>query len=230
MPFLYISLILFIIWCLFLVFSKETRKEQLVVSIFGFILAPGMILLAVGNDFRKTFQLESGTIGIEDLLFAFSVAGIAAVIYQVAFGRHVHKIPKKRWRLHPNPMHWLANLIAILGLWALISLSLLLLFGINSVYALIVAGLMIGIYMIADRHDLLMNAIFSGLFMGVLIFFLEYLFFARIFPGASAEFWHWESLSGIHTGSIPLEELLWALTVGFTLGPLYEYVRQWRLK
>ena len=231
LPFLFISLFCFALWCLLFLFSKKTRKEQLLMSLFGFVLAPGMILLVLLTDFRQTASLTSGTVGIEDILFAFSICGIAAVIYEIFLGRHVHLLKPQKGKFHSTGAHWLAHLIILLGLWMCVTLLLLLLFPINSVYAFIVGGLLIGIYIIADRHDLLLNALLSGLFLVVILFFLEQVFFIRLFPDAAILFWkQTDSISGFYVYGIPLEELLWAATVGFTLGPLYEYVRKWKLK
>jgi len=46
----------------------------------------------------------------------------------------------------------------------------------------------------------------------------------------AASFWKFDTLSSFVIGGIPLEEILWAAVVGFTIGPLYEWLRRYQLK
>jgi hypothetical protein len=225
--FLLTSIIFFVIWLALFLFAEETRREQLMMSLVGLILAPGILLLVL-YDYRQIVVDTVSVVGIEDVLFTFSFFGIAAVIYQVLIGRHAHKIRGSRYEVH-HLGHWVAHLFLILGLWAFASLLLIYVFDLSSIQALMVGGLLVGIYMIADRHDLTMNALLSGLFMAALIFIVEQLFFVRLFPLDAATFWQLDALSGFILGGIPLEELMWAAVVGFAIGPLYEWLRAYRL-
>ncbi len=226
--FLLASLILIVVWLGFLLFANETRREQIVMSIAGLVLAPGILIVAASDYHNALFPRQS-FIGIEDLLFAFSLFGIAAVIYQALVGRHVHKLRGSRYEIH-HAGHWVGHLILVLGLLAFASLLLLYVFSLSSVHAFVVGGLLVGMYIIADRHDLLMDALLSGLFTAAIVFLLEQLFFVRLFPGDAAVFWQWNNLSSFALGSVPLEELIWAATVGFTIGPLYEWLRRYQMR
>lgn len=227
-PFLLVSLVFFVLWLVFLLFSNETRKEQLVMSIVGLILSPAILLIAI-HDFRNIISDTISPVGIEDLLFTFSFFGISAVIYQVLIGKHVHKFRGSRYQIR-NLGHWVGHLILVLGLWIFVSLLMISVFDLISIQAVIVGGLLVGMYVIADRHDLTMNALLSGLFMAALVFIVEQLFFVRLFPIEAASFWKFDTLSSFVIGGIPLEELLWAAVVGFTIGPLYEWLRRYQLK
>ncbi len=226
--FLLTSLVLFIVWLAFLLFSNETRREQVTMSIVGLVISPGILILAI-NDYRNVLTDSQSIIGIEDLLFAFSLFGIAAVIYQALVGRHVHKLRGSNYEIH-HAGHWIGHLILVLGLWAFASLLLLFVFSLSSIHALIVGGLLVGMYIIADRHDLLMNALLSGLFMAALIFVTEQIFFVRLFPMDAAALWQWDSISTFIVGGVPLEEIMWAAVVGFTVGPLYEWLRRYEVR
>ncbi len=197
-------------------------------SIVGLVLSPGILLIA-SYDFRQIVSDEVSGVGIEDALFAFSFFGVAAVIYQVLIGRHAHKLRGSRYKIE-HLGHWVGHLLLILGLWAFAALLLIDVFDLSSIQGMIVGGLLIGMYTIADRHDLTMNALLSGLFMAGLIFIVEQIFFVRLFPIDAASFWQFDALSGFIIGVIPLEELMWAAVVGFTIGPLYEYLRRYQLK
>jgi hypothetical protein len=227
--FLIVSLVLFVVWLIFFLFVTQTKREQLIMSVVGLVLAPG-VLLVVANDYRNMISDTMSGVGLEDLLFSFSLFGIAAVIYQALVGKHAHKIKGERFR-HPHPaVHWYVHLVLVLGLWAFVSLLFMDIFELASIRALIIGGLLIGVYVIADRHDLLLDALLSGLFTALLVFLTEQIFFARLFPEAVNQFWRFDQMTTFLIGGIPLEELLWAAVVGFTIGPLYEWLRRYELK
>jgi hypothetical protein len=221
-------LVLFFIWSLLFFFGKKTRREQIIMSLAGLVLAPAVLMVA-SSDYRAAGGDFSGFFGIENLIFAFSFTGTAAVVYEVLVGRRLAPIRHKHlWGGHP--INWFASLVIILASWAAISLAALWLFPVNSVYALMVGGLLVLTYIIADRHDLIFDALFSGLFMAVLVFGLEQLFFIQLFPTEAATLWQIDRLSGFLPGGLPVEELIWILIVGMAVGPVYEFVRHYRVK
>jgi len=227
--FLITSLIFFLIWVFLFVFSKDSRKEQFIMSMVGLLASPAVLLVAA-SDYRNILFDQPFFIGIEDFIFAFSVFGVASVVYHVLIGQHSHKIKGDRIRTKNTALHFLSHIVLVLALWAFISLLMVYVFNLASVPALIVGGVMIGIYIIADRHDLLFNALVSGVVMAVLVFVLEQIFFVRLFPEAALGFWKAEALSNFLLGGIPIEELMWAAVVGFTIGPLYEWLRKIEIK
>ena len=66
--------------------------------------------------------------------------------------------------------------------------------------------------------------------MAVMIFVVEQIFFLRLFPETFANLSLLSNTSSYVLGSVPMEEILWAAVVGFTIGPLYEYLRRFRLE
>ncbi len=228
LPFLLISLTMFFIWSSLLFFGQKTRREQIIMSVAGLVLTPAILLVAAA-DYRAAGSLTSGFIGVEDLIFAFSFTGVAAVVYEILIGRRLKPIRRNHLGGR-HPLHWLATLVIVLGAWAAISFAAMLLFPIGSVYSFMIGALVVGIYIIADRHDLLIDAIFSGLFMAVLVFGLEQLFFVHLFPIEASALWQTDRLSGLFISGIPVEEIIWILIVGMTIGPVYEFVRHYRVK
>jgi hypothetical protein len=227
--FLLVSILFFVLWLVFFLFSNETRKEQLIMSCVGLVLSPGILIISA-YDFRNIISEQTTSqIGIEDFIFVFSFFGIAAVIYQVLIGRHAHKLRGSRYEME-HIGHWVGHLALVFGLWAFVTLVLIHVFTLSSINGLIISGLLIGMYIIADRHDLTMNALLSGLFMAGLVFIVEQIFFVRLFPADAAAFWQFDTLSGFVLGGVPLEELMWAAVAGFTIGPLYEWLRRYELK
>ena len=225
--FLYVSLVLLVVWLALFFFSKQTRREQLILSVVGLCISPAAILVA-SLDYRGGSAAPKSILSIEDLLFGFALFGIAAVIYQAMFGKHAEQYPKQK--IQVSLLRWSAELVLILTLWISISVAALIVFVLSSIQSVVVGGLLIGIYMIANRKDLLTDALLSGLFVAILVFLSEQLFFVRLFPDAAQSYWNTAYLSGFSLAGVPIEELLWSGMVGFTIGPVYEYVRRWKLK
>jgi len=224
--FLYVSLVLFIIWLAFFLFSPSSRREQVLMSFIGLLLSPAIMLLTFGS---RSNLSSVPPIGIEDALFAFSLFGVASVIYQVIFAKHLEFLRDGRSKKVPSYFRWTASLIFTICAWLFLATAITVLFSVPALQATIASGLMVGIYIIADRKDLLADALLSGFFIAILIFIIEQLFFLRLFPEAAQALWQTNQVKGILLSGIPLEEMLWISVVGFTIGPLYEYVRRMRL-
>jgi len=228
LPFLLVSLVLFFIWSILFFFGRQTRREQIIMSVAGVVLTPAILMVA-SNDYLMANGASSAFIGIENFIFAFSFMGVAAVAYEVLIGRRLKPLRCKHfWGGHH--LNWIATLVILIGSWVAASAALILLFPIGSIYGFVVGGLLVITYMIAERHDLLVDALFSGLFMAVLVFGLEQVFFKHLFSVSSASFWQVDRLSGWNINQIPIEEIIWILVVGMAIGPAYEFVRHYRVK
>ncbi len=210
---LLLSIILLLIWTIVFCVSSKTRLEQVAMSLVGVVIAPGAILMTVGQN---AIDKVKTAISLEDFIFSFALFGLAAVIYQVLMGRHIKQISAMHGKKIQMDAHWIYHLVLLVGIWIILALSFYVLLELNGIRSAIVGGLLIGVYVIAQRHDLLLNALLSGLMTAGLIFLLEQAFYLRVF-----------AMPIPHT--IPLEELLWAATIGFAIGPLYEYLRHLRL-
>lgn len=224
MPFLYASLTLFLIWIALIIFSKETRREQWIMSFLGLLLTPGALNLVLHSPSAGT-PVIGATAPIEVTLFGFSLFGIAAVAYQVILSKRPIK-KRKREKLSPIHMHWLSHIVIIGAIWVLISTFSFAVLGVSAIMSAALGGLLIGSYIISARHDLLEDALVSGFVLGLLVFLLGQLFGAQ-FIASSTPFTH---ESAFLIGSVPIEEIVFAIIVGFSVGPLYEYVRQTRLR
>ena len=216
------SLALFLLWVGFFFFSKSTRREQILMSLFGLVLAPAAIPLAT-LDIRGTGATMS-SLGIEDFLFLFSLFGIAAVIYQALLGKHIDKKKSKRLVVS-SAIHGIALLVIMLGVWITVILGLTAFYHVSIAQATLAGGLLIGLYVIADRKDLLANALISGLLIMLLVFLVEQIFVLRLYPEATPSLFSVASFSTDSLAGTPLEALLWSAIMGFAVGPLYEYVR-----
>jgi hypothetical protein len=75
----------------------------------------------------------------------------------------------------------------------------------------------------------LKDALFSGLFVGGLMF-IFYLVFGTLFDGIIQKWWLLKNISGILIFGAPLEELMWGFGWGFVAGPAYEFINGLRFK
>ena len=101
--------------------------------------------------------------------------------------------------------------------------------GMISIYASGILLLCGGLVTIALRHDLLTDAIVSGIAFAVLsaLFFILYTY---LFPTIVAEWWNTELLIEIPFVQYPLEEIMWAFAFGFSAGPMYEFLAGLRFR
>jgi hypothetical protein len=226
--FLIVSIALFVLWLGVLFISHKTRREQLVMSVVGLLMTPPALLMSLA-DFRHAIEDGVASIGIEDFIFAFSLFGIAAVIYQVIFGKHVRKMRGAKVGFKNGVVNWIAKLVLVMGIWIITAMTLIALFEVLSIHAFIIAGIMIGIYIIAERHDLLLNALFSAVFIALLVFVLEVVLVTRLYPEYGICIWDVQFVTHYLFAGVPLEDVLWSGVIGFTIGPLYEYLRHYRL-
>jgi hypothetical protein len=158
-------------------------------------------------------------IGIEDLLFTFFVGGIAAVIYE--FLERKREIRRKKLKSSK-----LIRIIPYLLGW-LFFLGLEYMFPNKSIYNLIGAGLVPGLYMVLVRKDLLNQSVTSGLFFSLLYFCL-FISINILYPQYVATVYNTKNLLGIMIFNVPLEELLFAFATGASWSIFYEFFLNYR--
>jgi len=96
-------------------------------------------------------------------------------------------------------------------------------------YALIVFGFAGAGILWYDRPDLIFHSLWGGIFF-LIIYFILFTLFNVFFPNFITTAYHLKNLSGIFIGTIPIEELLYALSFGLLWSPLYEYEKNVGLK
>lgn len=219
--------ILFIVWLILFFIRKDLRKPMIWSGLAYLLIVTGyhIIWLIVSNfvylgeavipaywNPDTLFNLGRITkgIAIEDLLFMFFVGGIATSIYEI-FTKS--KISLKKTR---RP-HIIAPLIGVI-----VSFLFMLMFKPNPIYPFILFGFSAAIFLLVQRKDLIKHAIYGGLIF-LFIYFISYSLFNIIFPDFISNAYALENLSGIIILKIPLEEYLYALSLGMLWSPLYEY-------
>jgi len=202
-----------IIWLILYIKRKDVRTKMLKMSIVVAPLGPLSSPLFLRDYWHPQF-FNGWTVGIEDALFSFAIAGIAVVIYEELLGKRYisrHLKSHSKWMLGA----------AVFGIiWMYIGNEVL---NFNSIYVSTSGLILIGLAVVIIRHDLLKDALFSGLIMS-LIMLVFYSLFSYTFHGIIQEWWHLKNLSGIIIAGAPLEELMWGFGWGFIAGPAYEFI------
>ena len=212
MPFL-------IVWgVMYMLGNGSTRLTQLKASLAGAILGP-ISEIVYFKDYWHPAWIWPIYIGrfsllIEDILFGFAILGITSICFEIVTQSEIIRIPEK------IPYTFKFIMVALLLSGAFSSVFIL---GINSIYATAIAFMVASIPILMLRHDLFLNALVSGLFVMLLIFFSYSLLFYLV-PNTEYLFLYAFKLGGRITG-IPLTEIIFGFTFGFFLGPLDKFLR-----
>lgn len=214
MPAYFVAVLLTcIIWLILFVLNRDTRKEMLII---GLILTPLTILdtLTVPT-YWKPITAFNLPVGIEGFLFTFFITGIASVLYEIIF--------KKRYKF--NKMR--VSLCIIFTIPVAISGFTVYFFGLNIIYLPILGFTLTAITVLIRRPDLFFNAFMSSLLFCV-VYISTFTLWISLTP-ESINWWNSAMLSSIRIGYVPLEEVLFSLSLGFFVGPLFKYLTEARV-
>lgn len=221
-----VLLILFtILWVFLFVRRQETRREMLLIGLVSTLFTPVIYFL----NAQALLAKNALTITSSHFLFSFLFAGVASVIFHQLFARSYRRRRSFFLKRHLQDTHWLLRLFLLIAAWAWGGVLFVFLLQTSAFQGLIVSALLVGMLIVAARHDLIWDAVWSGLLMMVVFFLLYEIAFFQNGPIVSSEWWGVTNLQQRFIGSVPLEALIWAAMTGFVLGPLYEYVRGYKL-
>ncbi len=218
-----LAILLTLVWLWVFLRNPDLRVEMSILSLCAFFLAP-VIITVKGGDPSMIAERFSG-LHFMDLLFVFSVAGIAGTFYHAVFGKHYHRLPKLK---HEKPVDgtlaqiWLIRLFVgtLLFLWGIVFCVFA--FDLTPAPAALATAIIMAVYIVVHRHDLFTDAILSALLMGV----ITYITAAIALMGSPYDFTGPLIVGSSFIGNIPTDILTWSVAFGLALGPLYEYVRR----
>jgi len=217
------SLFFLVIWLVLFIFKPKLRKEMLIISIVFLPAVPILEYLHI-RDYWMPDYIWGSFVGIEDFIFAFSFAGIAAVIYDVLPGKKRKELKEQEQNIKKN---WLVMIVFFSAVIFTIFAFFHFMLAVNTVTALIFSFLMAGLYIIMTRRDLLRKALLSGVLMSIIFFLFYMVFFLRLYPDIVERWWNLAELSGNLIFGLPVEEVAWAFAFGLLFGPLYEFFRNY---
>lgn len=217
------DLFLLSLWAALFFWRKDVRKEMLLVSLtFGFAgLIAGLVYTV---DWWHPLTITLTRVGIEDFLLGFSLAGVAAVIYEDFFKKRVRirKVSKK--------VEFMDNrqfFITFIGLSLFFFVSFYFL-NLHSFYLSIIVFGVPTLFIWIARKDLIIDSLASG-FLLVLVSLVGFIIIEFITPEWVESAWYFKNLSGITFLTVPLEDIIWFFLVGAFIGPLYEYWKEGKL-
>ncbi|HCC84019.1 TPA: hypothetical protein DEP96_04185 [Candidatus Uhrbacteria bacterium] len=218
--------ILSVLWLGVFVLNKELRKEMIILSVSAFFLAP-VIVTVKGGDAAMVAERFAG-VHMLDLWFAFVVAGLAGSLYHVIFGKHYHRLPKIKQAKKDDALVqlWLIRLFigALAFMWGIVFCAVA--FDLTPAPAALATGVVMSIYIIAHRHDLLVDVLLSGLITGLVAFFAG----AIAILGSTQGFSSTLIAEHGYLWNVPLDLVTWSVAFGLALGPMYEYIRRLTVK
>jgi len=202
------------LWLYGFIKNKESRIEMILCGIiFGFAaVAIGYVYAT--KDYWSPPYIFNNFLHIEDFIYGFLFGGIASEIFEI-----ILRIKSVKKDQRPRK-----NLIII---FSLITLSCFVLFvnilNWNSIVAHIVPPLCVGIFCWVYRRDFIIPTMLSGIFLLIITFIWQSIVLL-IYPNAIIDIWLLENLSGIFVNGIPIEELIFAFSLGFGASCFYELI------
>lgn len=207
------SSIALIFWILiYFSVNREKKKEMLVfsllISLFG-LTQP----LWVPEYWRPLSIIKLPfKFDIESIIFSFGTGGITVAVYSWAFPSIARPIIRNKYLLLSL---FLGPVVFIIFLFAV---------RINHIYSAIIAMTVGGLFSYFLRPELRRRMLVSATFTTV-IYFGYFLLLVLIFPGYIEKVWNLKNISGVLITGVPLEELIFAASLGFIWPSIYEYAR-----
>jgi hypothetical protein len=153
---------------------------------------------------------------IESLIFCFGIGGIGAVLYNLLTGQWLEPLPSAERRSRRHRFHVWAVSAPFLAFPVLYELPW------NPIYPAIVAMAIGAVANVLCRPDLGRKSWVGGvLFVGYYMIFLIGLEWSA--PGYIERVWNLDALSGLRLGTMPVEELLFAIGFGAFWSGVYEH-------
>jgi hypothetical protein len=205
--------------------NRESRHEMLVVSLWTSLLGltEPLFVPAYWNP-PSVFDLARRTgFDLESLIFSFGIGGLTVVIYEWVFPVRHEALSSMERHQPRHRFHVLVLLSAPVAFTFLLTASRL-----NPIYAAILSLSVGGLLTSWCRPDLIRKMVLSAfLFLG--FYFFYFLTLLSAYPDYVHLVWSLSAISGIMILGVPMEELLFAFTLGFLWSSVYEHLRWQRL-
>jgi lycopene cyclase-like protein len=158
-------------------------------------------------------------VGIEDVLWAAAVGGIASVIGEILLRERLATM-----RGMPRSRHF-APFVVVVAVF----LALQFWHPGKTIYNTIIA-FAAGALVIAYRRSDLIPSMLVGAMSFTVLYFVLFLIFLFLYPDFIQRYYNIPNLLGIYVVGVPIEELLFAGTGGAIWSVAYEYVQGYRLE
>ena len=210
------------VWILLMLTKPELRREMVVLGVFALLLLP----LAFTVNTTGVDEIEQGlnTLSFLDLLFSFVLAGISGGIYHAIFGKRYHKLPKPKPLVRtsePMTQFWLMRLFLgfLIFTWSILLIAFF--FPITIPTAVFLSALLVTVYTLSHRKDLLLDTLMSAGLTGFVVFVAAWVAYQFV----SIDFSIAPVVSSTIVLGVPADLLLWSVALGLAIGPMYEFIR-----
>ncbi len=210
--YLFGAIIFFILWCIVFLKKGINRKEML---IYGVIFGIAAVLIDIKyalHDYWHPVYLFP-MFHLEDFLYGFFFGGLCTQIYFFFFET------KERATKNHHPIFGIFALVISIVSFVLITDILKL----NSIIAHIVPPLLIGMYIAYKNPKTVVIQVAAGLF-ATMVTFVVFKLALLINHDAILEIWYLDNLTGVLLLGIPLEEYLFAFSLGFGISLFHEFI------
>ncbi len=218
--YLIVSVLLLLVWVFLYWINPRVRKKMLLVSLLTspLGLTEPLFVPSYWLPF-SLFDLARFTrFDLESLLFSFAVGGIAVVLYESLFGKSRKHINSHEMHQGRHKFHRLALITPFIVFGILYFFTSL-----NPIYSAAFAMLIGAVATWFCRPDLL-RAMLTGAILFLMLYFVVFLAgFVWLFPGYVKAVWNLSAISGILIAGVPVEELLFAVSLGAMWSSIYEH-------
>jgi hypothetical protein len=213
----------YLVWCLMFVvvwltlyyIRKDTRREMVLMSFFSTPLGPISEYFHV-MDYWRPETITGTLIGPEDVIIAFLIGGISAVLYEFLYQEKRERSERPGIFILILVSYAVGAGILAFGMWL----------GLGSVVTTFTLLSLFIAVPLALRPRLIQNSFLSGIaFMTFL--FLFYKVFIWMYPGI-VDAW-WFGASGVRVLGVPVEELTWGFLWGMVAGICSELVARLKI-
>lgn len=201
-----------IVWAVTFLLRADLRRDMLVYSVAIAPLGPLSELWFL-KDYWVRPTLSGATIGIEDLLFAFFLAGVTFGLYKLLF--NIRLAPSDGSR--PSKK-FIGSAVAITGVCMVVLTNFL---GVNSIFASSIAFCIVAALGWWLRPDLIRPSLLSAV-VSLGVFVLAYQIVEFALPGTLVSWCLGCNPTGLRPLGINIEELVWDFTWGLVGGVLFE--------
>jgi hypothetical protein len=210
--YLFGAIIFFIPWCIVFFKKRVNRKEML---IYGIVFGIAAVLIGIRyalHDYWHPSYLFPA-FHLEDFLYGFFFGGLCTQIYFFFF-----EIKERATKNHHPIFGFIALIISILSFVLITDILKL-----NSIIAHIIPPLLVGIYIAYKNPRTVKIQILAG-FFSMIVTFLVFRTVLLISPHAVTEIWYLNNLTGLLILGIPLEEYVFAFSLGFGISLFHEFI------
>lgn len=184
---------------------KDLRNIMLQASFAGAISGPLSEIWYFRDYWLPPTIVGQGVLSPEDVLFGFSVFGVAAVAYLVLSGRMLVATGSRRtWVMPTYAISFFVGFLLFTDL-----------FGLNSIVAASLTMILWAVGIVIVRRDLLMLSLGSGLLLA-LFSIVIYVPMLHITAGYLQRYWFLfgQPLGMTVLGGVPLTEIVWYFCLG----------------